>query len=179
MLPSTLYKGALLNFTETLSEYPASAGWTLHYALVNANLKIQLDSVASDDSHLFNYESSEQAVWEPGSFTYQKYVKKTGESPVLIKTGKTKVEPFFETEGIYDGRTFNQKMLEAVEVLLLDRSAGLDIEYSFKGKSLRSMTFEELIKTRNYFASEVLKEEKQAALDAGEESTGRLFFGFE
>lgn len=179
MLPSTIYKGTLLNFTETLSSYPASEGYQLKYALINATRKIVLASSASGDNHVINIESAKQGAWDFGNYTYQKYVVKTGASTVLLKTGKTKIEPFFESEENYDARSFWQKLLDAIDALLLDRSASLDLEYSFKGKSLRSMTLEELFTARKICAYQVSLEETQAKIDAGEETGGRLFFGFE
>lgn len=177
-LPNPIFKGALLNFTESVSDYLASDGWSLHYALINATKKIQLDSVASGDSHLFNYETAAQETWTIGSYTYQKYVKKAGASTVLIKKGSRTIEPFFETTDTHDGRTFARKMLDGIEALLVDRSIELDLEYSFNGKSMKSMTFAELIDARNHFSREVQHEETQAKLDAGEEAGGRLFIGF-
>lgn len=130
---------------------------------------------------MFNIESADQSEWSSGSYTYQKYVTKTGESTVLIKTGKVKIEPFFADDDLatLDGRSYAQRMLDAIEARIEDRTANIEISYAYKGKQIVDMQYDELLKARTYFQNEVNLEEMQAALDAGEQTTGRLFFGFD
>ena len=50
-MPASFYAGDTLAFTKTVSDYPASSGWTLKYAMTQSGEQILFSSSADGDDH--------------------------------------------------------------------------------------------------------------------------------
>ena len=49
--PTSITAGDSVAWTRSLSDYPASAGWSLAYTLINAAAKITINASAAGDDH--------------------------------------------------------------------------------------------------------------------------------
>lgn len=98
MLPKIIYAGAKLEWSEQLSDYPATDGYTLNYVLINSTEKHKISSTLKDEKFYFNPDTSS---YSSGEYRYQKYVSKTGENDVMIEVDKVTVKPFFDSAITY------------------------------------------------------------------------------
>lgn len=161
--------GDTLDFTTSVSDYAASAGWTLKYRISPraAGTAIDLTASASGDDFLVEVAASTTATWAPGFYTWSAFVEKAGER-FTVDRGQLEIRaPSSTMSGGYDGRTHARKVLDAIEAVIENR-ATLDQEsYAINGRSLKRMPIEQLLKLRQIYRAEVAGEEASARLEAG------------
>ena len=90
--PATLRAGDSLSWEITLADYPASAGWSLKYRLINAAGKIDIVASAAGDDYTITVSAVTSAAYVAGEYTWQSYVEKAGERYTL-ETGRVFVKP--------------------------------------------------------------------------------------
>ena len=101
-IPTRLHAGDSLAFTDSVSDYPASAGWLVRYALVTPANKYQFDSTADGDDHDLSVLATKTAQWEPGRYKWAAYAVK-GSERKTIGTGSFELLPDL-TAGASDQR---------------------------------------------------------------------------
>lgn len=165
--PTELIVGDRVQWTKTLSDYPATTeGWTLTYYL-RANLpggQINITAAASGDIFNIDVAPGTSANWTPGTYFWEAYVSKAG-SRYKVGEGMVLLKPDYSAiELPYDGRTHARRTLEAIQAVIEGR-ATTDIQrYVMQavGRSVDKMPIEELLKFRDYYLAEVKKEESAA-----------------
>lgn len=164
-----LTAGDTLDFTTSVPDYPASAGWTLKYRLAprSAGTAIDLTAAANGDDFDVTATSTTTASWATGWYTWTAFVEKAGER-YTVGRGQLEIRAASSTlAAATDGRGHARKVLDAIEAVLENR-ATLDQEsYAINGRSLKRMPIEELLKLRQVYRAEVLGEEAAERLDAG------------
>ena len=90
--PPRVTAGDTLAWTRSLPDYPASAGWVLHYRLINAAGKIDIIASAAGDDHAVNVTATTSAAWPAGTYTRVAHVVK-GSERHTIGTGEIIVDP--------------------------------------------------------------------------------------
>src|SRR5574343_300477 len=71
-----LQAGDTIGWTETLSEYPASDGWTLKYRL-SGKSQIDITATADGDGYSISVAATTSAAWQAGTYAWQAYVIKS------------------------------------------------------------------------------------------------------
>lgn len=170
--PARIRAGDTVTWRKSLPSYPASAGWTLAYRLINASAKIDISTTADGADHLVSVPKASSAGYTAGDYTLVSWVD-NGTERVTLDPGRIIVLPNLAavTAAGYDSRSQAKKMLDAIDAALLSLSSGerlavVDAEVS--GRRLK-YDFNGLMKLRNLYAAQVRAEEnaERAALGLG------------
>lgn len=162
--PSQFAAGETLEFSRSLSDYPASQGWIITYSLrAGTGSKIDFDSEADGNTHSISVDAETTANWLPGRYQGVGVVELEGVKH-QVWAGWINITPNLASqEGDYDPRSQAQKDLE---VAILTRSKLLAltvVDSSVEGTSLRRRELEDLNKTIDRLTLIVRAEEAQAS----------------
>jgi len=181
-LPSILYAGDKLEFTESDSDYKASDGWTLKYKLINASTSItDITSTADGDDHKFSIPSTTSANWTVGKYRFVRYAEK-GATYEHLDRGNVEVKPDFVALSTYDFRSHALTTLEALEAAIERRATKeqMSIAIGVRGSSrqLQYLTMDELIRARNYYQSLVDREAQEDLIAQGKSPGNKILLQF-
>lgn len=170
-LPSVLYAGDKLEFTESDSTYKASAGWTMKYDIIHPTAtKITLVSVADGDNHKFTITSVASAAYTIGEYRFLRYAAKDSTYEHLDR-GPVEVKADIRTLANYDFRTHAQKVLDAIEANIegVASKAQRSIQIAVRGSSraLEYWPLADLYVLRNTYKQEVENERRQDLIAQG------------
>ncbi len=163
--PATVNAGDTVRWRRALPDYPASAGWTLTYTLLNAAGKITITASAHGDDHLVSVPAATTAGWAAGDYAWRAQVSKAGEV-YTVADGRMTVRPSFAASTL-ETRSLARRALEAVEAYLADPNNLAAAQYEIAGRQLRRYTLPELWAHRDRLRMEVLREEQAERLAAG------------
>lgn len=155
--------------TDTLSDYPASAGWVLKTRFVydGAGTAFTLSSTASGDNHVTTATAAATAAWAAGICTWVQYVE-LGDVQKTIASGKITLLPDPRTASTaLDLRSAAQVGLDAVRAVLRGTATAGILSYSIAGRTLQRYSIAELIALESKLASDVKQEQRAADLAAG------------
>ncbi len=180
-IPATLQAGDTLTWQVSLTDYPASAGWTLKYRLINAAGKIDISSSASGDDHLISVSAATSATYTPGAYSVTAYVENVGATQrYTIESGMSAtVAPNLAASSAttYDTRSSAAKALAAVNTWLETKSLAV-AEYEILGRRMKYIPIAELLALRSKLQAEVGREDAAARAAAGLPSKSRLYVRF-
>lgn len=181
-IPKTLFAGDKIEWTESVSSYLPSDGWTYKYVIINNAEKIELSSTPSGDSHSFVLEPADTADWTKGTYIAQGYVEHTNGTYEIIGRVTVQIKENLITANTYDFRSHARKTLEAIEAAIERRASKeqLSISISSRGSSrqLQYMTMEELIKAKDYYQKLVSQEEANELIEQGKAPGGKVLLQF-
>lgn len=149
----------------TLSAYPAPA-WTVTLHLRGPS-DINLTATGDSASHQFSAAPAVTGSWVPGAYWWA--IRATdGTDVVEIERGTLSVLPdLVSVTGAYDGRSENEKALDAIEAVLAKR-ATLDQErYRINNRELYRTPITDLLKLRTFYAAQVRREKAKAGGRSG------------
>lgn len=159
---------------EDLSDYPASAGWTLKYYFRNAAAKF--DVTASADGDAFAVSVAKASTGKtPGWYDWIAVVESTTERHE-VDAGRLEVLPNLATDVVYDARSFARKMLEYVEAALLNRATADQLDLVNAALADRSLGRDKsaLMTLRAQFRQEVQAEDNRERVRNGGAARNRL-----
>jgi hypothetical protein len=162
-VPTSLVAGDTWAWTETLTDYPASA-WTATWYFQNEGGAFWVAGAADGDVHTASAAASVTAARKPGSYFWRLTVEQSdGGSPEVIERrtvgeGWTTVQPNPAKGGAIDHRSTAQIMLDNVEAYLRDPSNLTASQVSYKGRQLSRWNRADLIQERNQLREEVRRE---------------------
>ncbi|MEX3924397.1 hypothetical protein AB4Y36_10250 [Paraburkholderia sp. BR10936] len=146
----------------TLPQYP-SASWSVTAVLRGP---VALDLPFSPDvdgiAHDLAVSAAETAKWTAGDYWYSLRAASNG-SVFEVGSGSVAIKPDFAAiASPYDGRSDNEKALEAIEAVLGKR-ATLDQErYRIGERELWRTSMSDLLKLRTFYAERVRRERLRA-----------------
>lgn len=164
-----LTAGDTLNFTTELSDYPASAGWSLRYTLVPraaGGPSIVLNSTADGDLHRTQATAEQTANWAPGAYSWVAAAVKDGERYTLDQ-GALQILPDPTSATALDTRSSARIALENVEAYMANASNLAAASYSIAGRTLSRHSLSELLKLRSQLQLDVAREDAAARASAG------------
>lgn len=181
--PTIIYAGDKIEWTESLSDYLPSEGWTLKYVLINSAARQTFASTDDNDSHKISLTSDDTSDWAPGSYTLQSYVEHTDGTIEVIRRLTVTVKQNLITATTYDFRTHAQKTLEAINSAIEGRASQnvLSLQISTPGgssKALQYLSMDELIKAKNFYQSLVDSELQQEKIEAGLDPGNKILISF-
>ena len=167
-LNNVLTAGDTLDFTTSVPDYLASAGWVLKYRLAPraAGTAIDLTSVASGDDHRVTVLAATTLSWAVGEYGWTAFVEKAAER-YTVDRGELTIRAASTTlaAGV-DTRSQARVALDAIDAVMANRATMDQQEYSIAGRSLKRMSVDELLKLRAFYADQVAKEKGR---------TGRIY----
>jgi hypothetical protein len=167
--PLSVIAGDSLAWNRSFEEYPASAGWTLTYALNSASQRYivaDADVVADSDGFSVNIPSAETKLWVPGEYLWLAVLQNAGTGARITgASGRVTVQPdVLDASAPIDTRSREEVALENVRALLAGRASDGVLEYKIGDRELRRYSMNELMKLKSYLAGEV----KRQRIDRGE-----------
>lgn len=167
--PVRVRAGDTVTWRKSLGEYPATAGWTLYYRLINSAGKFDITSTADGADHLVSVSKTTSATYTAGDYSLIAWVA-DGTDRVTLDPMRITVLPNLAAEAAgYDNRSQAKKMLDAIDAALLSLSSGerlAIVEAEVAGRRLK-YNFDGLMKLRNLYAAQV-----QAEINAERASLG-------
>lgn len=151
--PAAIRAGDTLNWLISAPDYPASAGWSLEYTLINAAGKITFSSSADGDAHRITVAAATTAGWAVGQYAWQRRAKKSAEAYTLA-TGYIEIKADFYAQTQLDARTHAQKTLAALEAWIEGHDLSV-AEYEIAGRRMKYIPIADLLKLRSQYQREV------------------------
>lgn len=172
--PGTATAGDTIQWSKSLPDYPASAGWVLKYALRGVSGSIDITCTASGPSYL----ASGILPATAGEYTLQGFVT-NGAEKHTIYSGKIKLTPDISAvSGTYDGRSHAKRVLDAIESVIEGRATRGDQELTIDGTRLVRMTAEQLKLLRTYYRNEYNAEQRAENVRNGRGSGRKVVVRF-
>ena len=172
-VPAILRKGDTATWLITLPEYPASAGWSLRYDLINAAQKLYFTSSAQGSDHLINVAPVTTGAWTAGKYQYQCRAS-NGTDAFTVDTGAIEILDDFATAAASDRRGHAAKVLEKIEAWLETGDitvARYRISVAGTDREIQSIAIPELLKLRDLYRKEVRQ-------SASNPKSGRIYMRF-
>jgi hypothetical protein len=179
--PSSIIAGDTLIWLKTLTNYPASAGWTLKYRAINSADNIDIISAASGADHLISVPAAVSADYAPGEYQWQSYVTNIAGERYTIETGSIVVKANWAAQvGGLDIRSNAKKILDTLETAWVTASAtrAFVFEYQIGERKMRFATRSEWIAEMDYWRREVAREKRAEKLAAGLGSGRKVYMRF-
>lgn len=177
--PVSFTAGDTVTWLKSLSDYPASAGWTLKYTLAGPSV-INLTTSPEGDSHRQAIAASATATFSAGDYWWTSYVEKGAERYTIDRGKMTiKSDPANLSAG-YDGRSHVKKVLDAIEAAIENRADGSQLDIVASALAGRSMTRnpENLVKLRQLYKAEYRREQAAERIRKGGAPSGKLHMRF-
>jgi hypothetical protein len=132
--------GDTLDFTTSVSGYPASAGWTLKYRLIPrvSGTPITITAATGSDgsSYRVTVAPVTTAAYVAGEYTWYAWVEKSG-ARVTVEDGLVTIKGDPSTLTTLDGRTSARKIFDAITAVIEGRASKDQEEYAIAGRSLK------------------------------------------
>ena len=158
--PEELVAGETWRWNKILADYPAST-WTLSYVflLQSGTTSFTITTSSDGDTHVISVVAATTAAYTAGDYYWQAYVT-DGTNKYLADRGAMTVLPDFGSE-TSDPRTHERIVLDALEACIENRATDDVLEMTMpNGKSLKVMSWDELIKARKYYRRLVSAQER-------------------
>ena len=157
--PASLRAGDFITWTKSLGDFPANQGWALTYTLINRTTKLTVTAVASGADFLVSIPASTTTGYAVGQYQWMARVSKATEI-YTVDQGLLTVLPNLAALTTLDFRSHARTMLEAIEAAYEGRASRIQLEMEINGRRVRELTPADLILWRNFYKSEVAKEDK-------------------
>lgn len=168
--PAQVTAGDTIQWTKSISDYPANAGWTLSYVLLSAKNKITFSGSASGADHAVTIAAATSASWAADTYQWQSYVT-NGSERHNIGSGSMIVLPNFASKSASDQRSWVKRTLDNIEAVIENRATMDQMEYTIEGRSLKRMEIADLLAFRDRFAA--LYKQELAAQNLGNGLSGK------
>lgn len=176
--PTAFRAGDSAGWTETLDAYPASAGWALKYKLLWAAGSAQINTTAAGDSHVADISAASSTSWPAGSATLASWVER-GAEKITLGSQPVTILPNLIAATSHDGRSRNQRALDAAEAALLAYVEGGKAhvaEYEIDGNRMAFRDVSEIKDLINHYKIQVAKENAALSLLQGGGVPGRIYY---
>ena len=170
--PETVVVGDFIQWrrVDLGSDYPNTAYTMTYVARITqgGSTEIQLTGTAYQSDYLFTAASSVSANFTPGFYHWQlEAVRNSDSNRIVIDRGFFTAIPDLDVNGS-DPRTHAEIMLAKIKSLLEGKADADVANYSVAGRSLTKLSFDELIKARDYYQEEYNKEVQKQRISKGQ-----------
>lgn len=144
--------------------------------LIHHSDAISITATADGDDYLFTFPATATANYHTNEFTFIVTVT-DGTDRVTVDEGTITILQNIPADNS-DARSHAQLMLDKIETLLQGK-ADADVQnYSINNRSLTKMSIDELLKWRDYYKAEVLREKRIERAKSGKGSGNRVLVRF-
>lgn len=165
--PTRITAGDTVSWAKSLSAYPASAGWSLTYTLINSAGKISITTAASGDDHLVSVSAATSASYAPGVYLWQAHVQKAADR-FTVGQGTITVAPNIAAATTFDARSSARKALDAVNAIFEAYGSKAYLQsFEIAGRKQAFHTPGDFLAFRSKLMAEVAREDNAARLAAG------------
>lgn len=144
-IPSELQVGDTWQWTKSLPDYPASAGWALSFSLYRYGQPvIQINATASGDDFSISVPAATTAGKAAGAWQWTAYVMK-GTDRFTVETGTVCLKPdLAAADPTTDLRTENEKILDALIATQQRRATKEQESMEINGRAIRYLAPDDL-----------------------------------
>lgn len=169
--PETVVVGDYIQWRRILgADYP-NTEYTMQYVAritAGGSSEITLVGTAYQSDYLFSVNSATSANFTPGFYHWQlEAIRNSDSNRIVIDRGFFTAIPDLDVNGS-DPRTHAEIMLAKIKSLLEGKADADVANYSVAGRSLTKLSFDELIKARDYYQEEYLKEVAKQRISKGQ-----------
>ena len=159
--PETIVVGDYIQWRRILgADYP-NTEYTMQYVAritAGGSSEITLVGTAYQSDYLFTVNSATSADFTPGFYHWQlEAIRNSDSNRIVLERGFFTAAPDLDVNGS-DPRTHAEIMLAKIKSLLEGKADADVANYSVAGRSLTKLSFDELIKARDYYQEEYNKE---------------------
>lgn len=176
--PTELRAGDTWKWTQSLSDYPASA-WTLKYRFKSTVGGFEITASTSGDDFAVTVSAATSANYPPGRYDWQAWVEGGTSEKYTVGTGSADILPDLRSTSataLQDVRSHARKMLDAVQAWLENRDPAV-AEYEIAGRRMKYIPLADLLKLRQRYLAEVAAEDRAAKIARGlAVASGRIQF---
>lgn len=134
------------------------------------NTEIQIAGTAYDNDYLFTVSSATSSNFTAGFYHWQlECVRNSDSNRIVIDRGTWDIVVDLDINGS-DPRTHAEIMVAKIESLLSGKGDADVANYSIAGRSLTKLSFDELLKARDFYRAEVHKEQMEDRIRQGRQS---------
>lgn len=154
-IPSTLIIGDSLDVLLTLTNYPASAGWGVNFAMAGIDTFTK-DCTASGDAHALAVLSTETAILTAGQYRY----RLRAALGAVVETFEVGVMTLTADIGAAAADTLSpweERTLTIVEAALSGTLTGEMRRYMIAGRQVETFAIGELMDLRNKLRTEIAR----------------------
>lgn len=151
-LPAKIRAGDSLQFSDTLSNYPAP-NWTITYSIANESGFYNISSTASGADHSFSIPPATTQQWAPGKYYYQATVS-DGTDRFSLASGSVDILPDFSYSQKAE-RSHVERTLDNVEKTIEKLSSKEHSTLQFNGRSYTARDMGDLIALRDKYKAEL------------------------
>ena len=177
--PTTFRAGDSASWSESIPDYPASAGWVLKYRMLwPTGTGAAIPTTANGDDHVVSLSSTDTAPWLAGLATLVRWVEK-GAARVTLGQLSVNILPDLTQAVTHDGRTANKKALDAAEAALAAYAAGgkaCVAEYTIGDKAMKFRDTQQILDLIQHYKRLVAKENAALAILGGSGVPGRVHY---
>jgi hypothetical protein len=174
--PTRFRAGDTVSWTKSLSGYPATDSWVLHYRLWNQSNKYDIDATADGSDHLVEVSAATSAAYKAGDYQWTSWVT-LGSERYTVSAGRVTILPDIAaiTSPGYDSRTTAKKTLDAVDAAMLAHGGtAWAQEYEMAGRRMRFKNVADFLSFRSRLQAEVRREENAERILNGERPRNRV-----
>ena len=177
--PESARAGDTWKWTRSLSDYPAPA-WTLKYRFKNAAGGFEVVGSASGSDYAITVAAATTAVYAAGTYNWIAWVEGGSSEKYTVDSGVLEVLPEYRSGGAavaLDDRSHAKTMLDRIEAWLETKDPAV-AEYEIAGRRMKYIPIIDLIKLRDRYRGEVVREADAARLAAGLPGRNKLLVRF-
>lgn len=173
-VPDKITAGDSLQFDFTVDDYPSDDGWVVTYYFFNSTSNFDFEATADGNGgYEVNVLPTITTGWPVGVYSYQARAVKGTETHSVDSGCDIEIAPNVSS-GPIDGRSWAQKMLDALETRIADRTAQVTNSYVIGDRQINKMTLEELITARDRMKQIVLQEQNAKRATKGLDSRRKI-----
>lgn len=152
--PSQITQGDTVKFKKKLTDYPATKGWSLVYAIRGNGQDISFTSTTDVDTHVIEVDESVTQDWLPADYLMQGFAVKSDERNQIYE-GSLTILPNLQTASPdKDTRTHAQKMLASIEAELEKCAKNILLSTTVEGTTVLRERRMELLRLRQSYLQE-------------------------
>lgn len=173
--PKRIAQGVTVKVEDiALSDYPASAGWSLKYVFVTSADQLEVDAVADGDNFDLTVTKVETAALTIGTYFWQAFVD-DGTDRYMVGEGETLVVADFLTQTTgYDARSTLRQQLEAMRAVIAGKATSEQKRVKYSDREIQHYEIAELIAIVRYLEAEVKREQQEADIANDKAFGGRV-----
>jgi len=157
---------------DIVGDYPVathSATWVARIA-TGGSTEIIVNATEASTYYLFTISSATSATFAKGHYHWQLEITETSSgNRIVIDRGTLDIH--YDLDDNVDPRSHAQIMVDKIESILEGKADADVASYSINGRSLTKMSFDDLIRARDFYRKEYAKE-LQVELAKNGEKTG-------
>ena len=154
-VPRIIYAGDSYLWIDNLADFPATE-WNLSHLFRGSDSKLDVFATVDVDVWRSLITAEESAKFTPSKYWVQIQVANL-ENKITLNTIEVTVKPNFANLDSYDGRSNDEKELDAVSQAIVDISNKGISEYQIKGRQVVYQDLNDLIRLRDRLRARIAK----------------------